>query len=66
MKSVLDGTRDLANIKLKSGGQALLKRLAQVMSAIPAEGTSVKPPPSDPTAHFTSRAKAVLGNRPAH
>ena len=65
-QGVLDGTGDLANIKLKSGGQAFLKRLAQVMSAVPADGTSVKPPPSDPAAHFASLAKAALGNRLAH
>ncbi|MEI8388158.1 MAG: helicase-related protein, partial [Verrucomicrobiota bacterium] len=65
-QGVLDGTGDLANIKLKSGGQAFLKRLAQVMSAVPADGTSVKPPPSDPAAHFAARAKAALGNRLAH
>jgi len=65
-QGVLDGTGDLTNIKLKSGGQAFLKRLAQVMSAVPTDGTSAKPPPSDPAAHFASRAKAVLGNRLAH
>jgi hypothetical protein len=65
-QGVLDGIGDLANIKLKSGGQAFLKRLAQVMSAVPADGTSVKPPPSDPAAHFASLAKAALGNRLAH
>ena len=65
-QGVLDGTGDLANIKLKSGGQAFLKRLAQVMSAVPADGTAVKPPPSDPAAHFAARAKAALGNRLAH
>ena len=65
-QGVLDGTGDLAKIKLKSGGQAFLKRLAQVMAAVPEEATSAKPPPSDPSAHFASRAKAALGNRLAH
>lgn len=65
-QGVLDGTGDLAKIKLKSGGQAFLKRLAQVMSAVPADGTTAKPPPSDPAAHFASRAKALLGNRLVH
>jgi superfamily II DNA/RNA helicase len=65
-QGVLDGMGDLANIKLKSGRQAFLKRLAQVMSSVPAEGASAKTPPADPAAHFASRAKAVLGNRLTH
>jgi superfamily II DNA or RNA helicase len=63
---VLDGTGDLATIKLKSGRQAFLKRLAQVMSAVPAAQAPVKTPPADPAAHFASRAKAALGPRLAH
>jgi hypothetical protein len=63
---VLDGTGDLATIKLKSGRQAFLKRLAQVMSAVPASQAPVKTPPADPAAHFASRAKAALGPRLAH
>jgi hypothetical protein len=62
-QGVLDGIGDLANIQLKSGRQAFLKRLDQVMSSVPAEGTSVKTPPADPAAHFAARAKALLGNR---
>ncbi|MEI6278491.1 MAG: DEAD/DEAH box helicase [Verrucomicrobiae bacterium] len=65
-QGVLDGTGDLTKIKLKSGGQAFLKRLEQVMAAVPVEGATAKPPPSDPAAHFASRAKAALGNRLAH
>ncbi|MEI6034714.1 MAG: DEAD/DEAH box helicase [Verrucomicrobiae bacterium] len=65
-QGVLDGAGDLGNIKLKSGGQAFLKRLEQVMASVPAEGASAKPPPSDPAAHFASCAKAALGNRLAH
>ncbi|MFA7233202.1 MAG: DEAD/DEAH box helicase [Terrimicrobiaceae bacterium] len=65
-QGVLDGTGDLANIQFKSGGQAFLKRLEQVMAAVPAENSPVKIPPSDPAAHFASRAKAILGNRLAH
>ena len=65
-QGVLDGTGDLADIKLRSGRQAFLKRLDQVMSSVPAEGASAKAPPADPAAHFASRAKAVLGNRLAH
>jgi superfamily II DNA or RNA helicase len=65
-QGVLDGMGDLANITLRSGRQAFLKRLDQVMSSVPAEGSSVKTPPADPAAHFASRAKAALGNRLAH
>lgn len=65
-QGVLDGDGDLTNIKLKSGRQAFLKRLEQVMSAVPEEGTPVNPPPSDPAAHFASCAKAALGNRLVH
>jgi len=62
-QGILDGKGDLANIKLKSGRQAFLKRLDQVMSSVPTGGTSIKTPPADPAAHFASRAKAVLGSR---
>jgi len=62
-QGVLDGTGDLAKIKLKSGGQAFLKRLSQIMAAVPTDGTAVKAPPSDPAAHFASCAKAALGGR---
>ncbi|MFA7345756.1 MAG: DEAD/DEAH box helicase [Terrimicrobiaceae bacterium] len=62
-QGVLDGTGDLGAIKLKSGRQAFLKRLSQIMAAVPTEGTTAKAPPSDPAAHFASRAKAALGNR---
>lgn len=65
-QGVLDGTGDLTNIPLKSGRQALLKRLDQIMSSVPAEGPSVQAPPADPAAHFASRAKAALGNRLVH
>jgi hypothetical protein len=62
-QGVLDGTGDLASIKFRSGAQAFLKRLAQVMLPVPTAETSVKVPPADPAAHFASRAKAVLGSR---
>ena len=65
-QGVLDGTGDLANVKLKSGAQAFLKRLAQVMSSVPTAEMPVKAPPADPAAHFASRAKAALGSRLAH
>ena len=65
-QGVLDGKGDLANIKLKSGCQAFLKRLTQVMSAAPMERASAKIPPADPAAHFASRAKATLGTGLTH
>ncbi len=61
-QGVLDGIGDLAGIKLKSGRQALLKRLEQVMSVVSTDGPAVKTPPADPAAHFAARAKAMLGN----
>jgi hypothetical protein len=60
-QGVLDGA-DLSNVRLKSGRQALLKRLEQVMAAVPAQG-QVTAPPSDPNAHFAALAKSLLGNR---
>ena len=65
-QGVLDGVGDLANIKLKSGRQAFLKRLDQVMSSVPTVGAPAKAPPADPAAHFASCAKAALGIRLAH
>ena len=62
-QGILDGTGDLTTIKLRSGRQAFLTRLAQVMSSVPTEGASAKAPPVDPAAHFAARAKAVLGDR---
>jgi hypothetical protein len=62
-QGVLDGTGDLTTIKLRSGRQAFLTRLAQVMSSVPTEGAPAKAPPADPAAHFAARAKVVLGNR---
>jgi hypothetical protein len=47
---------------LKSGRQAFLKRLEQVMAVVP-QSTVTTPPPADPAAHFATRAKAVLGAR---
>ena len=46
---------------LKSGRQALLQRLEQVMAVVPSPDTPVESPPTDPAAHFASRAKAALG-----
>ncbi|MCB1676513.1 MAG: DEAD/DEAH box helicase [Halioglobus sp.] len=60
---VLDGAGDLGNMTLKSGRQALLQRLEQVMAVVPSPDTPVESPPTDPAAHFASRAKAALGGR---
>lgn len=65
-QGVLDGMGDLSNITLKSGRQAFLKRLSQVMAAAPADGACHESPPSDPAAHFANRAKAAIGNRISH
>ncbi len=65
-QGVLDGKGDLATISLKSGRQAFLKRLDQVMASVPEDITYIKTPPADPALHFASRVKAVLGNRLAH
>jgi SNF2 family DNA or RNA helicase len=62
-RGVLDGAGDLASIKLRSGSQAFLKRLVQVMSSVPSAGATAKTPPADPAADFASRAKAALGER---
>lgn len=55
-QGVLDGQGDLTQIKLKSGRQAFLKRLEQVMANIPA-GPSLTAPPSDPALRFAQRAR---------
>jgi hypothetical protein len=60
---VLDGTGDLAQIKLKSkGGQSFLARLQQLIT--PAAQIPVQPPPvriSDPCSLFAERAAALIG-----
>jgi hypothetical protein len=63
-QGVLDGVGDLGQITLKGGKQAFLKRLEQVMAAVPGAGaTLVKPAPSDPAMDFALRARARLGER---
>jgi len=62
-QGVLDGAGDLGAIKMKSGRQAFLKRLSQIMAAVPTGGAATKAPPSDPAAHFASRARAALATR---
>lgn len=62
-QGVLDGMGNLAQIKLKGGRQAFLKRLEQVMAAPPPEGTPTpRTPPSDPAANFAARARELLGD----
>lgn len=66
-QGVLDGNGDLAAITLRGGRQALLKRLEQVMSAVPTADASIKAPPADPAADFAARATRPLlpaGGRP--
>ena len=66
-QGVLDGVGDLERITLKGGRQAFLKRLEQVMSAVPGAVTAApKPPPADPAADFAARARAMLGERLLH
>jgi hypothetical protein len=60
-QGVLDGTGDLTKMTLRSGRQAFLKRLEQVMAVVPSQSTVAKSPPADPAAHFAIRAKAALG-----
>lgn len=65
-QGVLDGTGDLASIKLKRGNQALLKRLEQVLTAVPADAPRLPTPPSDPAADFAARIHRNLGDRLVH
>jgi len=55
-QGVLDGMGDRANIKLKSGGQAFLKRLDQVMSSVP----TVRAPMS-----YTARPNGAATSQPS-
>lgn len=66
-EGVLDGG-DTTNIRLKSGGQALLKRLDQIMSSIPS-GAASPPLPArvaDPAAAFAARSRELLGGQFAY
>jgi hypothetical protein len=62
-RGVLDGDGRLDDIKLKSGRQALLSRLEQVM-APPAR--SVRSGVCDPAAAFAARARERIGGHLAH
>ncbi len=62
---VLDNLGDLSNIKLKSGRQAILKRLEQIMTATPAKGPS-QAIPSDPAASFAGTIRKRFGNSVVH
>ena len=61
-RGVLDGG-SLEDIKLKSGNQAFLKRLEQIMAKVPAGTPAVPAPPSDPAAHFAAAALRKFGGR---
>lgn len=61
-QGVLDGAGDLSTMTLKSGRQAVLKRLEQVMVDTPTNSTTAKSPPADPATDFAIRAKAALGD----
>jgi hypothetical protein len=59
-QGMLDGVGDLSRVKLKSGRQALLKRLEQVLASVPSGGVqpATATPPSDPA---MARLMARLG-----
>lgn len=63
---VLDGAGDLGKIKLKGGGQSLLKRLEQIMAPVAPAAARPPAPPSDPAAAFALGLRERLGNRLAH
>jgi hypothetical protein len=65
-QGVLDGAGDLAGIKLKSGRQALLKRLEQVMANVHGLRGHVLSAPSDPTLAFALRVRERLGEQLVH
>jgi hypothetical protein len=67
-QGVLDGVGNLAEIKLKNGRQALLKRLEQILARVPIESPhgSASSFSSDPAAAFAQRAKARLGEQLVH
>ena len=63
---VLDGVGDLTQVKLKRGRQDLLKRLEQVLAAVPTapDGAAAPPAPaSDPAAAFAASVRQRLGTR---
>jgi hypothetical protein len=67
-EGVLDGVGDLHQIQLKSGGQALLKRLEQVLSHVPVNTAQPHPPapPTDPALVFATQAREKLGSVLTH
>ena len=62
-QGVLDGVGNLAAVKLKGGGQAMLKRLEQIMVAVPATVVQTPSPPGDLSFAFAKRARERLGSR---
>lgn len=64
-EGVLDGG-DLSEVRLKSGRQALLKRLEQILTATPKGTSHVQAMITDPSRHFAQRAQVQLGARLVH
>jgi hypothetical protein len=64
-EGILDNRGDLRNIKLKGGRQAFLKRLEQIMTAVPAKVPS-RAMPSDPAMSFARTIRERLGESVIH
>lgn len=65
-QGVLDGTGDLDKIKLKSGGQNLLKRLEQIMTTARSASPAPPAPPTDPAVAFAAKVRERLGSHLIH
>lgn len=64
-RGILDGG-ELSDIKLKSGRDAMLKRLEQIMARVPKGVVPAPAPPSDPAAHFAKKAHESCTGRLVH
>jgi hypothetical protein len=62
-QGVLDGIENLAAVKLKGGGQSLLKRLEQIMTSAPEAPAKTPAPNCDPAVAFANHARERLGSR---
>ena len=66
-EGVLDGSNEsLKSAKLKSGTEATLARLNQMLGTASTDKPAPKAPPSDPTLAFAERATASLGEALVH
>ena len=66
-EGVLDGSDEsLKSAKLKSGTEATLARLNQMLGTVSTGKPAPKAPPTDPTLAFAERATATLGNALIH